>query len=284
VHLLDRLRRAIGHRHKRPGDEALVRVAHGADVAVLLGEELQQAVLGVVGVLVLVDEDVAERLLPALAGLGEPLQHLHGEHQQVVEVDGVRGEEAPLVEVVHLRDGLVVERRDPAQVLIRADQLVLRVRDLRVDAARDEALRVALELFQAGLGQPHLVGLVVDREVRAVAEARRFAAQDPAAGGVEGEDPDRVRQRPEQVFEPLPHLRRGLVRERDREDLVRLHAAGVDQMRDTVGEHARLPGARPGDDEKRPLGGEDRFPLCRIQVGEVLLGRRNGHPAMLAAP
>ena len=39
-----------------------------------------------------------------------------------------------------------------------------------------------------------------------------------------------------------------------------------------------------GDDEKRPLCRKDRFPLCRIQVGEVLLGRRNGHPAMLAAP
>jgi hypothetical protein len=153
-----------------------------------------------------------------------------------------------------------------------------------VDAARDEALRVALELLETGLRQPHLVGRVVDREVRAVAEAGCLAAQDPAAGGVEGEDPDRVRDGAEQALEALAHLPRGLVRERDREDLVRLHAAGVDQVRDAVGEDARLPGARPGDDEKRPLGREDRFPLRRIQVGEVLLGRRNGHPAMLAAP
>jgi hypothetical protein len=55
-------------------------------------------------------------------------------------------------------------------------------------------------------------------------------------------------------------------------------------LRDAVGEHARLPGARAGNDEKRPFGGKDRFSLRRIKVGEVLLGRRDGHPAMLAAP
>ena len=81
----------------------------------------------------------------------------------------------------------------------------------------------------------------------------------------------------EQVLEPLAHLARGLVRERDREDLVRLHPAGVDQVRDPVGEHARLAGARAGDDEQRPLGCEDRLSLAGIQVGEIAFGRRHGH-------
>ena len=224
--------------------DRLVRVADGADVPVLAGEQLQQPVLRVVRVLVLVDEDVAERLAPALERLGEALQHLDGQHQQVVEVDRVRGVQAPLVQLVRLGDGLVVERGDAARVLGRADQLVLRVRDLRVDAARDEALRVALELLQALLDEPDLVGLVVDREVRAVAEPRRLAAEDPAAGGVEGEDPDRAGDAAEQPLEPLAHLARGLVRERDREDLVRLHAAGRDQVRDAVREDARLARSR----------------------------------------
>src|SRR5207244_6469966 len=74
ANLLDRLLRAVGHRDQRSCDQALVRVADGADVAVLLGQELQEPVLRVVRVLVLVDEDVAEGLLPALAGLGAMLQ------------------------------------------------------------------------------------------------------------------------------------------------------------------------------------------------------------------
>src|SRR6185436_15492189 len=110
---------------------------------------------------------------------------------EVVEVDRVRGEQAALVEVVHLRDGLVVERGDALGVLGRCDQLVLRGGDLRVDPAWYEALRVALEVLEARLGQPNLVGRVVDGEVRAVPQAGGLAAEDAPAGGVEGQDPDR---------------------------------------------------------------------------------------------
>ena len=149
----------------------LVRVADSAQVPVVGREQLQQPVLRVVRVLVLVDEDVAERLAPALARLGEALEHVHGEEEHVVEVDGVREEEAPLVQLVDVGDGLVVERRDALAVLGGPDEVVLLARDDGVDAARREALRVALQLLQARLRQAQLVGLVVDREVRLVAEA-----------------------------------------------------------------------------------------------------------------
>ena len=162
-------------------------------------EQLEEPVLRVVRVLVLVDEDVAERVLPFLARLGEALEHVDGEEEHVVEVDGVRGEEALLVEVVHLGDGLVVEARDALGVLRRADEPVLRVRDLGVDAARREALRVALELLEALLDEAQLVGRVVDREVRAVAEPLRLAAQDPAARGVERHHPRGARRRADEV-------------------------------------------------------------------------------------
>ena len=251
------------------GVDGLVRIAHGEEVLVLFGHELQEPVLRVVRVLVLVDEDVAERGLPLLARLGEVLEQLDGEEEHVVEVDGVRGEEPPLVEVVRVGDGLVVEGRDALAVLLGADQVVLRGRDLGVDAARDEALRVALELLEDRLREPDLVGLVVDREVRAVAEPRRLAAEDAAAGGVEGQDPDRARDAAEHVLEPLAHLARRLVREGDREDLLRLDPVRVDQVRDPVREDARLAGAGAGDDEERPLGREDGLPLGGVQVGEI---------------
>jgi hypothetical protein len=257
----------------------LVRIPDDHQVPVLAGEKLEQAVLGVVGVLVLVDEDVPERLLPAGERLRKALEDFDGEHQQVVEVHRVAVVQALLVEGVDLGNGLVVERRNAAEVLVRADQLVLRVRDLRVDPARDKALRIALEVLEALLDEADLVGLVVDREVRAVAEARRLTAEDAAASGVEGEDPDRAREVPEQALEARAHLLRRLVRERDREDLVRFHAAGRDEVRDAVGKDARLPGAGAGDHEQRPLSGQDGLLLDRIQVGEVVLRLRDGHAA-----
>src|SRR5437764_10826 len=75
-------------------------------------------------------------------------------------------------------------------------------------------------------------------------------------------------ERPPAALAPLP---RRLVRERDREDLVRLHAARGDQMRDAVGEDARLPRARARDDQERALGGENGLLLGLVQIGEVLV-------------
>ncbi len=199
------------------GVDRLVRVADHAEIPVLLGQELQQPVLGMVRVLVLVDQDVAKCLPPALARLGKALQRLHRQHQEVVEIDGVRRVEAALVEAVGLRHGLVVEGGDARVVLVRADEGVLRVRDLGVDPGGSEALRILLELLEAGLHETHLIGLVVDGERRAHAEARRLPAEDPAAGGVERHHPHRAHDAPEQPLEPGAHLVRRLVRERDRE-------------------------------------------------------------------
>jgi hypothetical protein len=123
----------------------------------------------------------------------------------------------------------------------------------------------------------NLVGGVVDREVRAVAEPGRLPAEDAPARGVEGEDPDPPRRVAEQALEPVAHLVRGAVREGDREDLVRLRADRADQVGDAMGEHARLARARSRDDEQRPLRGEDGLALGGIQVGEERLGRSDGH-------
>ena len=49
-----------------------------------------------------------------------------------------------------------------------------------------------------------------------------------------------------------------------------------------MGEDARLARAGAGDDQQRPFGVEDGLPLGGIQVGEILLGREDGHSAMLA--
>src|SRR5712691_2168681 len=81
TNVLDRLLRSVRHRDESSRNHALIRIADGADVVMLLGEQLQQSVLRVVRVLVLVDEDVAERLLPLLAHVGETFEHVDGEHE-----------------------------------------------------------------------------------------------------------------------------------------------------------------------------------------------------------
>ena len=75
-------------------------------------QELEPAVLGVVRVLVLVDEDVAERGAVAVADLGEELEDVDRADEQVVEVHRVHAEELALVELVDLADGLLEVRAD----------------------------------------------------------------------------------------------------------------------------------------------------------------------------
>ena len=101
----------------------------------LAGEQLQPAVLGVVGVLVLVDEHVAERVRVALADLGEELEQVDRAEQQVVEVHRVHAVQLALVELVDVGDRLLEERADQLRVRVGVAQLVLGVGDLALDRA-----------------------------------------------------------------------------------------------------------------------------------------------------
>ena len=246
--------------------DRLVGVADHAEVAVPRRQELRDAVLRVVGVLVLVDQQVREDLLPAVARRRRSARAGRTvRDEQVVEVHRVRLVQPPLV--------LDRRRRRPSGRRSRStcsrnsaadDQAVLLGRDARVDAARREPLRVAVELLEARAHEPHLVGLVVDREVRPVAEPIGVAAQDPAAGRVERQHPHAARA-PDELLDPLAHLAGRPVREGDREDLVRLHVALGQQVRDPARQHARLAGARARHHEHRPARVHHRLALLRIQ-------------------
>ena len=152
--------------------DRLVVVADHEQVAVLLAQELQQPVLGAVGVLVLVDEDPAECAAVALAHVLEELEQVDGAHQEVVEVHRVRLEHPPLVELVDVGHGALEEPAlAPRAYASSVGELVLGPRDLGLHGAGREALRVELELLDATLHHPQRVGLVVDREGALVAQA-----------------------------------------------------------------------------------------------------------------
>ena len=236
-----------------------------------LGEQLQPAVLDGVRVLVLVDEHVAKRRRVAVAHLLEELQDVDGVDEQVVEVHRVHALQLALVDRVGVGDRLLEVRADELAVGLGVAQLVLRVGDLVVDGAGREALRVDAELVEAALDQPPRVGLVVDRELARVAQPVRLGAQHPRAGGVERHHPHRARAAAEQQLDALAHLLRGLVRERDREDLVRARHPRALEERDPVRQHARLAGARAGEDQQRPLAVRDRLALRRVEARQQLL-------------
>jgi hypothetical protein len=266
--VLDRLGRSIRHRDRRALDEALIVVADHREVAVLAGQELEQAVLGVVGVLVLVDEHVAEGGGVAGADLGEELEDVDRAHQQVVEVHGVHAVQVALVEVVDVGDGLLEEGADLLAVGLGVAQLVLGVGDLMLHGRRGEALGVDAELVDAALDQAARVGGVVDRVLTGVAEARSLGAQQARARGVEGHDPHAPRRVAEQELDALAHLLCGLVGEGDGEQLAGTRPPGLHEPGDAVGEHAGLARAGAGQDEQRPFAVRDGVALGRVEALE----------------
>ena len=144
-------------------------IADHREIPPLAAQQRQPAVLGMVGVLVLVDQHVAEGLLVALANLGEQLKHVDRAHQQIVEVHRVEPQQLALIELVGVGDGLLEVGADHRAILRRVAQAVLRIGDVALNGGRREALRVGADPVQALLDQPPRVGLVIDRELARVA-------------------------------------------------------------------------------------------------------------------
>ena len=108
-----------------------------------------QLVLGVVGVLVLVHEDVAELAAVVVRDFGELLQKEDGAADQVVKVEGVGGAQTLRVDGVNLRDGLLVRviACHAGCISFGTDQLVLQRGDAVAHCLGGELLGVQVELF-----------------------------------------------------------------------------------------------------------------------------------------
>ena len=87
----------------------------------------------------------------------------------------------------------------------------------------------------------------------------------------------------DEPLDAVAHLLRGLVRERDREDLRRLGLAGRDQVGDAVRQHAGLARAGAGQHQQRAAAVRDRLALRRVEALEQPLARGASRSRGLAA-
>jgi hypothetical protein len=71
----------------------------------------------------------------------------------------------------------------------------------------------------------------------------------------------------QQVSDALFHHARCFIRERDGENRIGRHAL-FDQVRDAIGDHARLARPRARQDEHRPFGFDHCFALAFVETGE----------------
>ena len=145
--------------------------------------------------------------------------------------------------------------------------------DARQRRARLNEAVVDLQLLQRLLDDGELVGRIVDDEIARQADRRRLAAQQPRAERVKRRHPHAAAVGAEQRLDARAHLFRGLVREGDGENFVRLGVAVADEVGDAAGDDAGLAGAGAGEDQQRPFDVQNRFALFGIEVSRNCMCR-----------
>ena len=222
-----------------------------------------------VGVLVLVHEDVAELAAVVVRDFGELLEQEDGAANQVVKVEGVGGAQTLRVDGVDLRDGLLVRviARHAGCVRFGADQLVFQRGDAVTRGLGGELLGVQVELFNDEAQQALRVGRIVNGEGGLQTQRGGLTTQHAHAEAVESRNPHVLGARADQRLNTFTHFGGSLVGECDGEDLAGGRAVGCEQVGDAVGEHAGLAGAGARDDEQGRAGVQHGFFLAFVEPG-----------------
>ena len=204
-----------------PAVDRLVVVADAADVGAALGEQAQPQILGHVGVLVLVDQQVLE----ALVILGEDVvvggEQGQAVEQQIAEIGGVEGLEPRLVGGVNLQQLAAGEiARVPRIYLVGGQPLVLPALDDGVQEPRRPALGIDILGLEDLLDQADLVVLIEDREIGFKPDQLGMTAQHTGGDGMKrAQDQAFGGAGADQRLDPPAHLAGRLVGEGDGENL-----------------------------------------------------------------
>ncbi len=247
-----------------PGVDALVIIAHYADVAMLQGQELTEHVLNVIGVLELIHHDVLPPFPIALQRLRRLIEQPHREGQQIVVVERVIELQPLLIEAVDLDHGFVQVCFRPLGQRLRADELILGGRDAPQDGGRRQPLLINAELAADAFDERVLLAVIRDGEVPVPADSLNLVPEQAGANGVEGADTHRERNTADKLRHPLFHLIGGFVGERHRQHIGRRHLVIEDQMRDAVSQHTRFARPRASQDQHRPVHRLDGLTLRRV--------------------
>ena len=154
----------------------------------------------------------------------------------------------------------------------RVEHLILGPADGTEDDARPElAGERHVLLAQDLLHQRRLIVGVVDDEAAADPDRLAVGTEDPGRERVERARNNVASALADEADDPLSELRGGPVGEGDREDPPRGDVLDADQVRDPVGQDARLARPRASQDEQRTLGGRHGPGLLRVERPDDLL-------------
>ncbi len=244
-------------------------------------------ILGMVRVLVFVDENIAEFMAVVFGDMRLGSQQLHRAHDQIVEIHGVRQGETILVfgidhcihrlRIAYLAEGIVTHAGFEigsilSQGRARIGELVLVVADSGEDGSRGEAFDVDIEVSADELDETLAIRGVVDGEARFETDLLTVPTQDAHARRVERGDPHAIGHAADQCAKTFAHFGCRLVREGDGQHLAWPCPELGEDPRDASREYARLSRSRAGADQQSGPTVLHRLGLLLVQIADELLG------------
>ena len=194
--------------------DGLVVVPHHAEVLIASGQGGGQQILQVVGVLVLVDEHIAELPLIELPHLVKLLEQTDGVENDVVKVQGACLPQPALVLCVYLGDLGQPEVPRPlalGQILVSQLHGILCPRDVAQHRPGRKLLIIDSQVLQNILHHPQGVVSVIDGKGGGEAQLLNIPAEDANTGGVKGAGPDIVGSRAQHSGQTVLQLARRLI-------------------------------------------------------------------------
>ena len=273
------------------GVDALVVIAHGKHAVVarfeapapgqwrqaviaaigtagLAGEHLDPGVLQLVGVLKLVDQDMAKAPLVMLAHRGVVAQQLVGAQHQLAKIDHAFALALVFVDLVQL--DLLFQRRVWRAVLthhvLSAQAVLLAAGDEILQLLGRVAFLVDVELLAQALDGRELVLRVQDLKALRQIRHLEMRAQKTVAQAVEGANPHAAHVQRQHRAQTRQHLLGGLVGEGNSQQPAGRDLAGLQQPGDARGQHAGLARAGARQDQRRHRRQRDGGQLLRVQV------------------
>ena len=259
----------VGDVGAAPAINGLVIVAYDHEVLVLGGQQVGDLVLDVVGVLILVDANVAEALLVLVEHLGAGAQQLERAHEQVIEVHRVGGAQATLQLHIDLCGLFIVGAIGRFEHILGPDHGVFGRTDLAADHVDGELLLLDTECLHNVAHHALGIVVIVDGELTGIAQQVGVLAQHAHAHGMEGAHPHATGTAGNKCRQTLAHLGRGLVGKRDGKDLPGLNTQVAEHMGDAEGQDAGLARASTGKDQQRTLGRQDGLALGGVKAVDV---------------
>ncbi len=253
-----------------PGVDRLIVVADAAEIAMPLRQQPQPQILRDIGVLVLVDQDVAEAMLIVREDVGAGGENGEVVQQQIAEIGGVQRHQPLLIEPEERRGAAVGHLSAViGRHLVRRQAAVLPALEGGEQRARRPALLVDALGERDLLHQAQLVVSVEDGEIGLETHHLGMPTQEAGGDRMEGAEPEPLGALADHALELLAHLRRGLVGEGHRQELARPGAAQREDVRQPRRQHPRLARAGAGQHQHRPIDRLDRPALRVIEAGEI---------------